>query len=56
MAYKVYLKDNIGNELAGYIEDLPKAFITSTLQITDGLLKKGIYQIPVEHILFIEEV
>lgn len=56
MAYVVYLKNNIGNMILQIDQDLPKQFTTSTLQITDGLLTKGDYKIPVEHILFIHEV
>lgn len=56
MSYIVYIKDNIGNMIGGIDQNLPKQFTTGTLQITDGLLKKSNYLIPVEHILFIEEI
>ena len=52
MVFQITLKDNIGNEINKGI----KTFNVTTLNITDGLLKKGSYYIPVNHILFIEEV
>jgi len=42
--------------ISGIDPDLPKQFNTATLNITDGLLSKGNYKIPIEHILFIHEV
>jgi len=54
--FKIYLKDNIGNMFKQIDEDLPKQFTTQSLQISNGLLSKGNYKIPVEHILFIQEV
>lgn len=56
MSFVVYIKDNIGNMVSAIDPNLPKVFTTSTLQITDGMLVKGNYRLPVEHILFIHEV
>ncbi len=56
MSFKVYLKRNIGYQIANIDQDLPIVFSVQTLQITDGLLKKGAYSIPLTHILFIQEV
>lgn len=50
--FKITLLDNIGNEIGKNV----KTFNVSTLEINNGLLKKGNYYIPIEHILFIEEV
>jgi len=50
--FKVTIKENIGNEIDRDV----KTFNVSTLEINNGLLKKGNYYIPIEHILFIEEV
>lgn len=52
MVFIVTLKEHIGNEINKGI----KTFNVSTLEINNGLLKKGSYYIPVNHILFIEEV
>lgn len=56
MAYVVYIKDNVGNMIGEIDADLPKHFTVQTLQIANGLIKKGNYYLPVEHILFIHEV
>lgn len=56
MAFKVYLKDNIGNNIQQINENLPKQFIVQSLQIADGFLVKGDHRLPITSILFIEEV
>ena len=55
MAFEITLKDDIGNEISLY-RDLPKQITVPTLDINNGLLKKGSYYIPIDHILFIEEI
>lgn len=55
MTFEIYLKKELGNDIAQYV-DVGKMFAVTTLNITDGLLKKGAYQIPIEHVLFIKEV
>jgi len=52
MSFDITLQENIGNEIGLGI----KTFNVVTLNITNGLLKKGDYYIPVEHILFIKEI
>jgi len=56
MAFVVYLKETEGNEISNILETHIKKFNVATLEISNGLLKKGSYYIPVEHILFIKEV
>ena len=56
MVYRVTLKGNIHSEIDKYFQGIERKIEVATLNITDGLLKKGSYYIPVEHILFIEEV
>jgi len=56
MVFEIYLKDDIGNQIATILNEEIKVTTAPTLDITDGLLKKGKYYIPVEHILFIKEI
>jgi len=42
--------------IAAIDQDLPKKFTTQSLQITNGFLVKGNYRIPINHILFIQEI
>lgn len=56
MAYLITIKKDIQNQISQYITGVNKQITVSTLEINNGLLKKGSYYIPVEHILFIEEV
>lgn len=56
MSFTIYLKKTEGNEISGILGMGIKQFSVTTLNITDGLLKKGNYYLPVCHILFIEEV
>jgi len=56
MSFKIYIRDDIGNHITAIDEDLPKIFNVISLNITDGMLIKGKYRIPLEHILFIQEV
>lgn len=56
MAFEIYLKKEIGNQIGELFTELPKKITVTTLTISDGLLKKGNYQIPIEHILVIKEV
>jgi hypothetical protein len=63
MAYEIYLKKGLQNEIAIYLEHLSqpdpavsKKIEVPTLNINNGLLKLGIYQIPLENILFIKEI
>ena len=55
MPYRIYLKDDIGNEIST-IMNVPKIIDVTTLDLSDGLLTKGAYKIPIQHILFIEEI
>lgn len=55
MAYVIYLKKDEGNQISEILEMGIKQFTVPTLSIIDGLLKKGNYYIPVQHILFIKE-
>lgn len=55
MTFDIYLKKDIGNEIS-YRVAVGKKFNVATVSIQDGLLKKGSYYIPVDHILFIKEV
>jgi len=56
MAFEIHFKNDIANQI-NIIKNIDAKNITvSTLNITDGLLKKGNYYIPVENILFIEEI
>lgn len=56
MTYTVYLKKQEGNEISTILGQGVKKFDVATLTISSGLLKKGDYYIPIEHILFIKEV
>ena len=56
MSFKIYIRDYAGNEIADIDPGLPKIFNTAQLNITDGMLVKGNYRIPIEHILFIQEI
>ena len=56
MVFEIYVKDEIGNQISSIEGELPKIVTVTALEIADGLLKKGNYYIPVEHILFIKEV
>ena len=56
MSYVVYLKTYEANEISIHRGLSVSKFTVQTLEISNGLLKKGDYYIPVEHILFIEEV
>jgi len=56
MPFEIHLKDEIANDIAAILNVGFKPITVSTLNISDGLLTKGNYKIPVEHILFIEEV
>lgn len=55
MSFEIYLRDDIGNQISGFV-DVGKKFTVTTLDLNEGLLKKGSYRIPIEHILFIKEV
>jgi hypothetical protein len=54
--FKITLKHDIGNEISNITGQGIKTFNVATLDINNGLLKKGNYYIPIQHILFIEEV
>lgn len=56
MTFEIHLKKQIGNEIGFILGEGFKIVYVSTLNITDGLLKKGDYYIPIEHILFIKEI
>jgi len=55
MPFNIYLRDNIGNEITQFL-DIPKLITVNELTITDGMLIKGNFRIPIHHILFIWEV
>lgn len=59
MAYDIYIKDEIKNEIAqilGVGSTIPQKITTGALNVNNGILKIGNYHIPREHILFIKEV
>ncbi len=56
MAFKIYIKDNIGNMIHQHLNGIPKIIEVQNLTITDGMLIKGNYRIPIDHILFIQEI
>lgn len=57
MPYKIYLKKEIQNEISRYKEIVNKTITVQNLPtITDDLLIKNNVRIPIQHILFIEEV
>ena len=56
MVFTVYLKDDIGNQLGELLGKGMKSFNVGTLSISDGLLTKGDYRIPINHILLVVEV
>lgn len=56
MAFKIYIRDDIGNKVRAVGPDLPKVLSVQNLNITDGMLIKGNYRIPIAHILFIQEI
>lgn len=56
MSFDVHLKKAEANETSHILGVGIRSFNVSTLDISDGLLVKGSYRIPVEHILFIKEV
>ena len=56
MSFDVYLKKTEGNQISEILGTGIKKFNVNTLSIQNGLLTKGSYQIPIEHILFIKEV
>jgi len=55
MSFIIYLKEDIGNQISAILDEPIKEITVTTLNISDGLLKKGNYYIPLEHILFIKE-
>jgi hypothetical protein len=56
MPYEIQLKIDIASELELMFGLEVSSFTVQDLTINNGLLKKGNYYIPVEHILFIKEV
>lgn len=56
MTFTVYLKKDEGNQISDVLNIGIKTFNVTTLEISNGLLKKGDYHIPIDHILFIREV
>lgn len=58
MTFEIVLKQNIAGEIGNTLDEdeLPISITVNNLDINAGLLKKGNYYIPVEHILFIKEV
>jgi len=56
MAFEIYIKKDVGNQISNILGIGLKKFEVATLDINFGLLKKGNYQIPIEHILFVKEV
>jgi hypothetical protein len=55
MPYKIILKKLEGNEINQILEITREIFVSS-LNIQEGFLIKGSYRIPINNILFIEEV
>jgi len=56
MSFKIYIKKEIQNEISLYIDQISKVITVNSLNIQNGLLIKGSYQIPINDILFIEEI
>lgn len=56
MPFEIYFKKDEGNQISTILNESIKITTVATLTITNGLLKKGNYYIPIEHILFIKEV
>jgi hypothetical protein len=56
MAFTIHIKEEIGNQISERLGNNYKTVTSSSLTITDGFLIKGNFRIPIEHILFIEEV
>jgi len=56
MAFEIYLRKELQNEIANYIDTISKKITVNTLSIQEGMLIKNPYRIPIEHILFIKEV
>lgn len=56
MTFEIYLKKDIGNQIREFVPNVEKIISVDSLEINNGLLKKGSYYIPIEHILFIKEV
>jgi len=63
MAFEIYLKKGLQNEIAVYMEylttpdpNVTKRIEVPALNINNGLLKLGDYQIPLTNILFIKEI
>jgi len=56
MAFIVHIKDEVGNEISRFTQKTIKQFTVDDLVVADGLIFKGSYAIPVQSILFIEEI
>jgi len=56
MVFQIILKKEIQNEIATYLGEIPKTITIPALDINNGLLTKGSYKIPIDHILIIKEL
>lgn len=61
MVFEVHLKKECGNEINSHLSEhgdimVGKHFNVTALNITDGLLKKGNYYLPLSCIIYINEV
>lgn len=57
MPFEIYIKKEIANEISQIVEEVNRdKIVVATLDITYGLLTKGNYKIPLNHILFIKEI
>jgi len=55
MTFTVYLKTDEGNQISNILSSNIDTFQCAVVEITDGLLKKGKYYVPLGNILFIKE-
>lgn len=56
MPYKIYLKKSIQNEISNYKQIINKVTTVNDYTVVNGFLVKNNLAIPIDHILFIEEI
>lgn len=56
MPYEIHLKEDYGNRISDILKIPIKKISVPTLTISNGLLQKNNYYIPLDNILFIKEV
>jgi len=55
MAFKIYLKKDIKQEIMEYYQ-VPNPVEVATLSYSQGCFKHGVFSIPANNVLFIEEI